>query len=108
MFSNSYHSAGEIIKQLVEKYKLEAAFQESKIPDVWLHVVGETASKYAFVLRYDQGTVVVAVANSVWLTELSMRKEELIERMNQELGRAVVGNIFFVDHRDKKNYHRNR
>lgn len=47
----------------------------------WNEVVGETLATKSWPERYEQGTVHVCVLGSSWLLELSLRKEQILDKL---------------------------
>lgn len=61
----------------------------------WPRAAGEEISKRSVALGIKSGILYVSVSTNVWLTQLTILKDKLIARINQELGRKVVKDIRF-------------
>lgn len=65
----------------------------------WAEIVGSDLSHRAVPVRLERGRLVVAVASSAWMSELSYLKTALIDRFAEAVGPDVVKEIrFVVDH----------
>lgn len=56
----------------------------------WHSIVGPALAAKSMPDRYDGGTVWVAVIGSSWATELRMRKDEILEKLQQASGEAAL------------------
>jgi predicted nucleic acid-binding Zn ribbon protein len=64
--------------------------------DLWPEVVGEQLARVTRVKGMDEAALFVEVRSSAWLMELSMMKEDFLERVNERLGQAPLERIVFV------------
>ena len=60
----------------------------------WDEIVGD-ASDHARPFRFRGSTLIVEVVAPAWLTEMSMRKNEIINRLERAVGKRVVEDIRF-------------
>jgi predicted nucleic acid-binding Zn ribbon protein len=74
---------------------MEHIVKEMSIPDLWLEILGEPANRYSKVLRYQNRQLIVQVESSVWRTELRLRENDLLKRLNERLGTTLVDEIVF-------------
>jgi predicted nucleic acid-binding Zn ribbon protein len=78
----------KIIKGLKENQKKQFKY--------WEEVVGEKLSGIAQPIKDKKGILYVKVPDSVWRFELSMRKDELKEKINQHLNKQYIKEIIFL------------
>ena len=57
--------------------------------------VAGDAAPHSEAIRFQGKTIVVAVSGSGWMTELSMRKMDLLRRLEREVGENIVTDIRF-------------
>ncbi|MCM8763908.1 MAG: DUF721 domain-containing protein [Candidatus Omnitrophica bacterium] len=55
---------------------------------IWAEMCGE-ARNYSYVIKYADGTLIVAVKNSAWVLELSKREKELLEKLQKTTGEKI-------------------
>jgi len=62
----------------------------------WAGVVGPQIAAVTEALRVSEGTLLVAVANSVWMNELNMMRGELMRRINAGRKEGRIRSLVFV------------
>ena len=88
-------SIGAIIQQWLRANNLEEKLQQQSVPNYWVDIVGESVAKHATVERVDKGKMFVKVESAVWRNELSMRREEIRQKVNEHFGAEIVKEIVF-------------
>jgi len=68
----------------------------------WKEVAGDSLSTHARALRLHRGRLELAVPSGVWRTQLSFSKRQLVERLNQHLGKALVRDLVFVNRPEER------
>lgn len=63
----------------------------------WEEVAGPRLAAHARALRVQRGRLQLAVPSAVWRTHLSFSKQQLVQRINQRLGRRVIRDLVFVN-----------
>ena len=74
---------------------LEKRLQTEQITILWPKIVGAAVAKIAYPAQFRTGTLFIDVADSVWVQELKFQEGELIRRVNDALGAALVRRLFF-------------
>jgi predicted nucleic acid-binding Zn ribbon protein len=69
--------------------------REYNVLTSWETIVGEQIAKVAKPQRIDNRILLVAVASAPWRTELSMRRREIMEKINAAVGKKVLQDIRF-------------
>ena len=62
----------------------------------WNDVVGEQIARVTEAVKIERGVLVVRVKNGPWRNELTLLKNDVIEKMNASLGEKLVKDIRFV------------
>ncbi len=75
---------------------LDAKMQELKILDVWSDCVGKTIAQYSTPVELRKNKLMVRVENAAWRFELSMKKEEIISRLNNNFRKKLIKEIIFI------------
>ena len=75
---------------------LDAKMQELKILDVWSDCVGKTIAQYSTPVELRKNKLLVRVENAAWRFELSMKKEEIISRLNNNFRKKQIKEIIFI------------
>jgi predicted nucleic acid-binding Zn ribbon protein len=86
------HSA---IDELVNSLGIQKKLQEYDAVVYWEKVVGERIAQVTTATRIQQGILFVHVKTSTWRNELTLRKKEVIDKLNSIIGVDVVKDIKF-------------
>ncbi len=86
---------GEILDKSLKRLELSTKLKEYGVWPIWNEIVGVTIARNAQPEKIRNGTLFVKVSSSTWMQELQYMKEMISEKLNQNLGREVVKNIFF-------------
>jgi predicted nucleic acid-binding Zn ribbon protein len=65
----------------------------------WPEAVGEAIARRTRAVSFHEGVLMVEVEGAAWRHELSVLKRDLIRRLNQRLGGAVVHDLRFTHNR---------
>jgi predicted nucleic acid-binding Zn ribbon protein len=88
-------SLGDALDELIEKLGIRKKLREQDVFFLWEEAVGERIAKVTTPLRMLQGTLFVSVKTGPWRNELTMRKKEIIDRINGSLSEEIVRDIKF-------------
>lgn len=83
-------SLDKIIDKLVEKHGWGDQIVLEKIPEIWNEAVGEKIAAVTKIKRFEDGKLFIETASSTWKTEISLRREQLIENLNKKLGANLI------------------
>jgi predicted nucleic acid-binding Zn ribbon protein len=93
--SSRTKTIGDAIEELVAQLGIKKKLHEQDAFVVWDEAVGERIAVIARPSRMLRGTLIVGVKSGAWRNELSMRKQEIIDRLNELLGDKIVKDIKF-------------
>jgi predicted nucleic acid-binding Zn ribbon protein len=93
--SSRTKSLGDAIEELVAQLGIKKKLHEQDAFVVWGQAVGERIAKVATPTRMVRGTLIVSVRTGAWRNELSMRKQEIVQKLNELLGEEMVKDIKF-------------
>ena len=82
--------------ELVQGLGIDKKLQEYEAVVQWDAVVGKRIAEMTSATKIQQGILLVRVKTSTWRNELTMRKKEIIDRLNGVLGAHVVKDIKFL------------
>lgn len=82
-----------VLQSLLKQYRLSETFTSTKMPDYWAETVGEKVAQLTEVRGFQNGVLTVRVSNSVWRSELMLRREELRTKMNARIGSELIREI---------------
>jgi len=87
---------GEVLKELIETYRLEGKLNEMKVIRSWEKVVGEMIARHTKDLYIRKGKLFVKIDSPALKNELTYSSSTIVENLNLEAGSKVVEEIIFV------------
>jgi predicted nucleic acid-binding Zn ribbon protein len=93
--SSRTKSVGDAIEELIVQLGIKKKLHEQDAFVVWGEAVGERIARVATPTGMRRGVLIVSVKSGVWRNELSMRKQEIVRRINELLGGEIVKDIKF-------------
>ena len=84
---------GPLVGDLLEGLGLDKRLREFRAVEAWEEAVGKTVSEHATPTGIREGVLFVEVDSSVWMQELSLLRESIVERLNAALGAPLVRRI---------------
>jgi Zn-ribbon-containing, possibly RNA-binding protein and truncated derivatives len=91
----SVRPIGSALDELVKGLGIQKKLQEYDAVVYWESVVGERIAQMTTATRILQGVLFVHVKTSTWRNELTLRKKEIIDKLNIVIGTNVVKDIKF-------------
>lgn len=88
----------DILPKMVESLGIQKQYKTQLILFYWDKIVGPDIAAQSFPVNVEYGVLFLCVDNSVWCHHLSMMKTDLIQKVNQFIGEALVRDIRFKNH----------
>jgi predicted nucleic acid-binding Zn ribbon protein len=85
-----------LLSAVLEKHGVDKQIERLGVLEMWPEIVGEQLARVTRVKGLDEAALFVEVRSSAWLSELSMMKEDFLERVNARLGEAPIERLVFV------------
>ncbi len=80
-----------------DRFRRRNIIQRSKVYHVYPQAVGRVIARATKIKGFKGGVLYIACRNSIYVTELSQMKQEMIERMNHLLEEPLIKEIrFFI------------
>lgn len=86
-----------LLEGVLEDLGVAGKVRECQAMLAWESVAGPQLVRHAQAVRVQRGRLQLAVPSAVWRTHLSFSKQQLVERINQRLGRRVIRDLVFVN-----------
>jgi predicted nucleic acid-binding Zn ribbon protein len=83
------------LSNLVKSLSIQKTLSGFTVITSWESIVGEQIAKVATPQRMENGVLFVSVTTAPWRAELSMKRLEIIDRINAALGEHAVKDIRF-------------
>lgn len=87
---------GSVLQGILEKHGVDKQIERIGVLELWPEIVGPQLAEVTRAKGVDEAVLFVEVRSSAWLSELSMMKEEFLERVNARLGDVEIERIVFV------------
>jgi len=83
------------LEQFAAALGIDNALRTYGVITGWDEVVGEQIARVARPQRIENGVLYVSVASAPWRAELTMKRAEIMQKLNEAAGSAVVKDIRF-------------
>jgi predicted nucleic acid-binding Zn ribbon protein len=80
---------------MVRDLGIDQTLQQYNVLTSWASIVGEKIARVTMPQRIENGILFVQVSSAPWRAELTMRRMEILEKVNAAAGRQVVREIRF-------------
>jgi predicted nucleic acid-binding Zn ribbon protein len=87
---------GEVLKEMIETYRLEGKLNEIKVIHSWEKVVGEMIARYTKDLYIRNGKLFVKIDSPALKNELTYSSSMIIDKLNDEAGCKVIDEVIFI------------
>lgn len=87
---------GGALKKLIKSSGLQKGLDQQKAVDSWSVVVGENITKNTEPISVEYGILKVQVKTPAWRQELQLQKTNIINKLNNELGKKTIKDIRFI------------
>ncbi|MBC7186195.1 MAG: DUF721 domain-containing protein [Calditrichaeota bacterium] len=84
-----------VLDELLRNLGIERRVKEQMAIALWPKAVGERIARVSTPVRIRDGILFVRVTSSTWRNELVLHKREILKRVNETVGRAVIEDIRF-------------
>jgi predicted nucleic acid-binding Zn ribbon protein len=95
MFRRDVKSVKELIMRTLREQGLETPLQQKRLVEAWPDVAGEAIARYTLnTYTYNQ-TLYVRLSNPALRADLSMRRQEFTQKLNEVVGEQVITDVRF-------------
>ena len=86
---------GPALDAFVRDLGLAGTLAQYDILTAWPEVVGEKIARVTTAQRMDNGVLFIGVRNATWRTELTLKRLDIIDKLNRRAGSSIVKDIRF-------------
>ena len=86
---------GNVLQSILKKHNIFFDSEEQRLLEVWQKAVGPNISVQTRPDKLKRNTLFVKVSSSVWMQQLHILKQEIIEKINELLGKELIKNVHF-------------
>jgi hypothetical protein len=84
-----------ILRRTLNQRNISLPMKDSSVWNAWDKAVGPVISAQTRVDRLDRETLFVKVSSPAWMQQLQFMKQEILDRINETLGKKALKNLFF-------------
>jgi len=95
MSTNRPQSLGKVLQRVIDRLGMREKIDEARVVEAWAVVAGDRVNGVTESAWMKGDTLFVKISSAAWRQELHMNREAWRERLNEHLGRAIVGEILF-------------
>lgn len=95
MFKRNVQSLRDVLMATLRQNGLETPLLQRRLVDAWPRVAGEAIARYTTDAFISNQTLIVRLKSPALRADLSMRRTELVQRLNHEVGSTVIYDIKF-------------
>ncbi|MFA6924609.1 MAG: DUF721 domain-containing protein [Bacteroidales bacterium] len=93
MRSSNEFTLKEAIENMLREFKIKHKIFEIQLRDSWEKVMGKTVSTRTIELQLNNKILYIKLESAALRNELSMSKEKIINRLNEELKEEAIKSI---------------
>jgi predicted nucleic acid-binding Zn ribbon protein len=93
---SSDRKLGDVIREMIETYRLEGKLNEVKVIHSWQKVVGRMIASHTKDLYIKNGRLFVKIDSPALKNELTYSRTEIADKLNQEAGGKVIEEVIFI------------
>ena len=95
MFKRKVQPLKDLVLQVLREQGLETPLNQKRLVDSWPEVVGPIVARYTLNTYIYNQTLYVRLSNPALRSDLSMRRQELTEKLNAAVGEQVITDVRF-------------
>ncbi len=95
MFRRDVKPISELLMRNLRMNGLETPLLQKRLVDAWPLVAGAVIERYTQNVYISNQTLVVRLINPALRADLSMRRQELVNKLNHHVGSQVIADIRF-------------
>jgi predicted nucleic acid-binding Zn ribbon protein len=84
------------IDSMLKKFGIDNAIAQNNALNNWNEIVGDTVARNTQPDRVEHGVIIVKVSSPTWRQELYFQKKEIIQKINNTIGKNVIKDIRFI------------
>ena len=93
MRNTNEQSLKQVLKDMVESYRLKARLNQSKIRSIWEKLMGQAISKYTREIKLRKSKLYLTIDSASLKQELSFGKDQIAKLINNELGEDCIDEV---------------
>ncbi|MEN0002798.1 MAG: DUF721 domain-containing protein [Bacteroidota bacterium] len=93
MSDTTGNSLKEVLKDMVETYRLKNRLTQTKVKELWEKNMGTPIARYTTAIKIRKNKLYVQIQSASLRQELSYGKDKIKRILNEELGEALIEEV---------------
>ncbi len=93
MRKTNEQSVKDVLRELLEAYRLKSRLDETRIREIWSQVMGQFIANYTTEIKLRKKTLYVSIGSAALRQELNYGRDKIRRNMNEALGEDVIDNV---------------
>ena len=86
---------GDILQSVLKGRNIIMTSEKQHLQKIWSQAVGSQIAGQTAPDRLKKNALFVKVSSPIWMQQLHFLKEEIIDKINRQMGETFIKNIFF-------------
>ncbi len=93
MKNTNEQSLKQVLKDMVETYRLKARLNQTKIKSLWERLMGKAIANYTKEIKLRRNKLYLTIESAPLKQELSYGKDKITKLLNDELGEDYIDDV---------------
>lgn len=93
MKKTNEQSLKDVLKDLVETYRLKSKLNQTRINSIWEQLMGKSISNYTKEIKVRKNKLYLTIESASLRQELSFGKDKIRQMLNEELGEEFIQEV---------------
>ena len=95
MSTDSPQPLGDVLQDVIDRLGMRDKIDEARVVETWATIAGDRVNAVTESVWMKGDTLFVKISSAAWRQELHMNRRAWRDRLNEALGREIVGEIMF-------------
>jgi len=95
MSTDSPQPLGDVLQDVIDRLGMRDKIDEARVVETWATIAGDRVNAVTESVWMKGDTLFVKISSAAWRQELHMNRRAWRNRLNDALGREIVGEIMF-------------
>ena len=95
MSTDSPQPLGDVLQDVIDRLGMRDKIDEARVVETWATIAGDRVNAVTEWVWMKGDTLFVKISSAAWRQELHMNRRAWRDRLNDALGREIVGEIMF-------------
>ncbi|NBC87426.1 MAG: DUF721 domain-containing protein [Bacteroidetes bacterium] len=95
MSTDSPQPLGDVLQDVIDRLGMRDKIDEARVVETWATIAGDRVNAVTESVWMKGDTLFVKISSAAWRQELHMNRRAWRDRLNDALGREIVGEIMF-------------